>query len=63
MNILDGDHTLTEGAAWFKVDGFAIRIHRTDEGVVTDIFKDGAELESPIASAYAFSSELEEEDI
>ena len=57
MDIPDGDHTLIEGSAWFEVDDFAIRIRRIDGGVVTDIFENGDELESPIASAFAFSSE------
>ena len=57
----DDDYVLTDGAAWFTVKGFAVRIHSTDEGVVIDVFADGKELESPVASTYAFDHELTEE--
>lgn len=58
----DGDYELTDGCAWLSAKGFAIRIHTTDEGVVVDIYKevDLAQLyDEPIASAYAFDSELD----
>ena len=58
MNLKDDDYTLEEGAAWFTVKGFAIRILSTDEGVVVDIWKDGGEMDSPIASTYAFDQEI-----
>jgi hypothetical protein len=54
--LTDTDYVLTEGAAWFTVKGFAIRIHSTDEGVVVDVFKDGDYTET-IASTYAFDNE------
>jgi hypothetical protein len=56
-DLKDDDYTLTEGAAWFTVKSFAIRILSTDEGVVVDIWKDGGEMDSPIASTYAFDHE------
>jgi hypothetical protein len=59
MNLKDDDYTLEEGAAWFTVKGFAIRILSTDEGVVVDIWKDGGEMDSPIASTYAHDSDIE----
>jgi hypothetical protein len=59
MNLKDDDYTLTEGAAWFAVKGFAIRILSTDEGVVVDVWKDGGEMDSPIASTYAYDSDIE----
>jgi hypothetical protein len=64
-NLTDGDYTLSEGAGWFTVKGFAVRIQSTDEGVVVDVYKDGAEMEEVITSTYAFDNELlddEEED-
>lgn len=60
--LTDTDYILTEGAAWFSVSGFAIRIHTTDEGVAVDIYKDGKENENAIAGSYAFFSELENDD-
>ena len=57
----DGDYTLADGAGWFAVKGFAVRIISTDEGIVVDVYKNGAEMESPITSTYAFDAELEEE--
>lgn len=54
----DGDYLLKDGAAWLEVDGFSIRVARTDEGVAVDIYKNGHEMEDAIASTYAFTSEL-----
>ena len=64
MNLPDGDYTLSEGAAWFDVTGFTIRIHRTDEGVVVDIFNAKTALTGDfdaalVSSTYAFDHELE----
>ena len=58
----DDDYQLEDRAAWLELDGFAIRIHGTDEGVAVDIYKSGAEMEDAIASTYAFKSELEDND-
>ena len=58
MNLIDSDYVLTEGAAWFTVKGFSIRIHSTDEGVVVDVFKAMEEMSGPVASTYAFDSEI-----
>lgn len=60
MNLIDSDYVLTEGAAWFTVKGFSIRIHSTDEGVVVDVFKAMEEMSGPVASTYAFDFEVEE---
>ena len=67
MNLPDGDYTLSEGAAWFDVTGFTIRIHRTDEGVVVDIFngkvaQTGDFDSALVASTCAFDHELEVSD-
>jgi hypothetical protein len=59
MNLKDDDYTLTEGVAWFTVKSFSIRILSTDEGVVVDVWKDGGEMDSPIASTYAYDSDIE----
>jgi hypothetical protein len=61
-DLIDDEYTLHEGAGWFKVKGFAIRIQDTDDGVVVDIYKSGREDEDAIASCYAFDSELTTED-
>ena len=61
----DGDYELTDGCAWLSAKGFAIRIHTTDEGVVVDIYKEvgpDKPYDEPIASAYAFDSELDEQE-
>jgi hypothetical protein len=57
MNLKDDDYTLEEGAAWFTVKGFSIRILSTDEGVVVDIYELGNEWE-PLASTYAHDSDI-----
>jgi hypothetical protein len=56
----DGDYTLSEGAAWLEVKGFAVRVHQTDEGVCVDVYRNGQEDESPLASCYAFDSDAQD---
>ena len=58
-NLPDEEYTLTEGAAWLMVKKFAIRVQKTDEGVVVDIYKDG-EFTDVIATTYAFDHEVDE---
>ncbi len=58
-DLTDQDYRLVEGAAWIEVKKFAIRIHTTDEGVIVDIYKGGAEIDNPIAGTYAFDSETD----
>jgi len=55
----DGDYTLEEGAAWIETAPFSIRIQKTPEGVVVDIYQTGKEMETSIASAYAFTGDLD----
>jgi hypothetical protein len=62
VNLPDGDYVLTEGAAWFKVKNFSIRISATDEGVVVDLYPYQREMEEPVASCWAFDSDVEPED-
>lgn len=59
-NLPDGDYTLTEGAAWFTVKNFSVRVYSTDEGIVVDIYPVGRETEDSVASTYAYDSEVEE---
>ena len=61
INSIDGDYTLVDGSAWFTVNKFSVRIHSTDEGIITDIFAVGKENENVIASTYAFDHECEED--
>jgi hypothetical protein len=61
-NLLDGEYVLTDGAAWFRVKNFSIRIQSTDEGVVVDLYPYLQEMEEPVASCWAFDSEVEPED-
>lgn len=55
----DANYQLAEGAAWFAVKNFSIRIHSTDEGVIVDVWAKGRESEDLIAATYAFDSEAE----
>ena len=65
MKLTDNNYFLVEGAGWFDVKGFAIRIHATDEGVVVDVYAktdvDADAHAEPIASTYAFDTETEQE--
>lgn len=58
----DGDYTLAEGEAgvWIAVDSIAVRVRRTDEGVVVDLYPNHDELSEPLASTYAFFGEDQE---
>lgn len=62
MDLPDEEYALTEGAGWFEVHGFDIRIHATDEGVVVDVYDHDAmndDLDAALlTSTYAFSAEL-----
>lgn len=60
-NLKDGDYLLVDGAGWFTVKGFSVRINSTDEGIVVDVYKDGDEMSGAITSTYAFDNELEED--
>ena len=62
VNLIDGDYVLTDGAAWFRVKNFSIRIQSTDEGVVVDLYPYLQEMEEPVASCWALDSEVEPED-
>jgi len=57
----ENDYVLVNGAGWFTVGKFSIRIYKTDEGVVADIYPLGQEHEA-IAGTYAFDDEIEEEN-
>jgi hypothetical protein len=57
--LCDGDYILTEGAAWFTAGEFAVRVLQTEDGIRTDIYQNGKEMENPLCSAQAFISELD----
>lgn len=56
----DGDYTLSQGKAWIEVGPYAIRIEKTDEGVVVDVYANGHENDTEIASCYAFDNEIDD---
>ena len=51
-----------EQSVWITVNDFSVYVHRTDEGIIVDIFPLGREVEGSIAAAYAFDSEVENRD-
>ncbi len=57
--LIDGDYFLADRAAWFTVDGFSVRIHTADEGIIVDIYRLNEETQESIAGTYAFYSELD----
>ena len=59
-DLQDADYTLTEGAAWLTVKKFSIRVISTEEGIMVDVYKLGAEMHSPIASTYAFDDDVKD---
>ena len=56
------DYTLVDGAAWFSVGGFSIKIHADNERVAVDIYQNGMEMDPAFDSAYAYFSELRSGD-
>lgn len=64
MRLTDDDYELTEGAAWFDVGDFTVRIHMADEGLIIDTYdrklleKTGDPDEALLTSTYAFTNEL-----
>lgn len=49
--------------AWIAVGVLSVRVLRTDEGVVVDVWPLGQESERPIASTYAHFSEAAEDEL
>lgn len=63
IELQDEDHVLVEGAAWFDVKGFAVRIHSTHEGVAVDVFDrtlldEGNSDDAWMAGVHVFDHEL-----
>ena len=56
-SLSDGDYLLSEGKAWIEVGPFAVRIQKTDEGIVVDVYPNGAEDAQSIVSCYAYDEE------
>lgn len=44
----DGDYILVDGAAWFTVDNFSIRIARLDHDLCVSIYPLGQECDDPL---------------
>ena len=53
----DGDYHAIDGRAWLRIDRFAVRAHRTCDGIRIDICADGDEFDE-IASVSATVSDL-----
>jgi hypothetical protein len=53
----DTDLVLTGQYAWITVKEFSVRVSKTDEGVLVDIYALGQEDRGAIASTYAFDGE------
>jgi len=59
----DGDYTLKGGSIWITVGPVAVNIHKTDEGVVCDMYPADSKKEDLLATCYAFDNDaLPEED-
>lgn len=61
IELKDDDYVLVEGRAWFTIGNISVRLTRTDEGVVCDMYPLNNETSDSVASCYAFHSEMEEE--
>lgn len=56
------DYILENDFVWITVKGFSVKVKKTDEGVVCDIYQKGREDQDCIAGTYAFDNELEENE-
>lgn len=63
VNLPDGDYILSEGAGWFTVGMFSVRIKQTSEGVEVHIFPADKEDDDSIASCTAFASDVREDPL
>ena len=61
-NLKDDDYNLEEGAAWLIVKGFSIRILSANGVVMVDVYKEGKEMDLPIASACAQDEDIATDD-
>jgi hypothetical protein len=59
---LDGekDYVLPQDqtGVWIRVNNVSVWVHRTDEGVVVDLWPHQGELDEPVASTYAFFDDV-----
>lgn len=52
MNIEEGDHVLVDGAAWFTVGPYAVRIVLKQDGALrVAVYEDGEEMRAPLHEA------------
>lgn len=61
---VETDYTLHKkhNYCWITVDSFSVCIKREDEGVGVDIYGKGNESDPPVASTYAFTDEVEDNE-
>lgn len=52
MNLTDQDYVLTDGAGWFEVGGFVVRIRGTPAALLVDVYKSGEEMEGALNSLF-----------
>lgn len=57
----DDDAELVGQSIWITVKGFSVKVAKTDEGVLVDIYALGHEDKGAISSTYAFDGE--EQDV
>jgi hypothetical protein len=48
----DGDYVLTDGAGWFEVGGFVVRIRVQPTGLVVDAYEFGGEMDGTLDTMY-----------
>jgi hypothetical protein len=62
IDLKEDDYNLVDGGAWFSIKNFSIKINKTDDGIVVDVYQKGFEDRDPIASTWALDSEIEEQE-
>ncbi len=57
------EYTLVAGSMWIVVDSLVVKVTRTDEGVVCDVYPNGQEDNDHLLTAtYAFFAEADNAD-
>lgn len=64
IELTESDYFIAKDHAgvWIRVDNISVWVHRTDEGVVVDLWSRAGEMaDEPLATTYAFFSQAAEE--
>ena len=56
--LVDGDYELVDGAAWFEVGPFAVRVYLQPAGLVVDVYNSAGVMSAPLGFVYVETPEV-----